>query len=677
MESLKLGQARVHTGLLVAVIMVVALGLRLYYFVGVSLNDDMAYVGAARQIATGLGIHFYPFLSNVTLRFLMILPIAGAYRVFGESEFIACAYPLACSIVTILLTYLLARRLFGWPVGIGAALLMAFFPMNVVYSTQLIPQVPLACAVTASLLCLVEGDRLCLERDAPSRRRGASLMLASGALLGVGWMINEPAPFFLAIIVLYPLLRKKFSRWYLAFVAGAFGVLLLECVAFKLATGDLLWRFKTIRDTVNTIGTNTEFDYYPRAFFNLIDINFTWHEGHFGLFCYLFVIATAFLLATRQKEAFFLLLGSWIILLYFQFGVMTASGRPIGRWIRYIEMLLPCASIIVSLALIRFGERGKARWKGWALLGVFLLSNFWFIPRAVEANRAYTRPLRNAAKFLRELPADKPIYSDKGATDLLSVYLGERQYRRIEGEHFDAVQDAYAVVNGTEYVVRKKITPFAHPENNLSPPPGWELIKRVEPPWDTIHGPFQPLVYRVPAKPLEFPEEKRRDPEGDVEQVLASAELDTSLLDILGASATISGDLLVLNMELKQAREDALFRDSQLIYLWVLDLDRDVTTGTKYGRTGTKYGRVGADLNIRVSNERGFWWLSVDDSSESDSYTFKDAPVWFRVGESGVRARLPVKAFSGLDEFRWRAVAIARTLGKPEKTISYDILDEE
>jgi len=673
MESLKLEQSRTRRALLVAAIMAVALGLRLYYFVGVSLNDDMAYVGAARQIATGLGIHFYPLLSNVTLRFLMILPIAGAYRVFWESEFIACAYPLACSIVTVLLTYLLARRLFGWQVGIGAALLMAFFPMNIVYSTQLIPQVPLACAVTASLLCLLEADRLCLESDAHPRRRGAFLMAASGVLLGIGWMINEPAPFFLAIIVLYPLLRKKVTRWHLAFVAGAFGVLLVECLVFKLATGDSLWRLKTIRNTVNTIGTNIEFDYYPRAFFNLININFTWHEGHFGLFCYLFVLATVFLLATRQKEVFFLLFGSWIILLYFQFGVMTSSGRPIGRWIRYIEMLLPCATIIVSLALVRFGEMGTARWKGWGLLGAFLLSNFWFIPRAAEANRAYTRPLRNAAEFLRELPPDKPIYSDKGATDLLSVYLGDRQYRRIEGEHLDAIHNAYAVVNGTEYVVRKKITPFAHPENNRPPPPGWELIKRIEPPWDTIHGPFRPLVYRVPAKPLATQGEEWPDSEGDVEQVLASVELETSLLDILGASAAVTEDLLVLNLELKRAREDALFRDVQLIYLWVLDLDRDVTTGTKYGTVGT----VGADLNIRISNERGFWWLLVDDANESDLYSFEDAPVWFRFGESGVRARLPVKAFSELGEFRWRAVAIARTLGKREQTIAYDLLGEE
>jgi hypothetical protein len=599
----------------------------------------------------------------------MVLPVAGLYWLFGPSEFSACLYPLACSVLTIFLAYLLAKDLFGWQVAVGAALILALFPLDIVYSTQLVPTVPLACALAASLLVFVKGDRLCFAEGRRSRLTGAALLFVSGIFLGAGWLVNEPAPLFAVVIALYPVLKKRVSACHLLFLAGALSVFLAECCVLKSLTGDLLWRLKIIHDSELSVDTRTELSHYAVTFYKLFDIQFAYEEGHFGLFWYLFVPGSVFLLAVRERRSFFLLAGVWLLLLYLQFGVMTVTARPIAKAVRYLEMLLPFAAILTSLALAQFGETGRLKRKGWALLILLLLSDLWFIPRAVEANRSFTRPLRLVADFFRQRPADKPIYADKGAVDLLSVYLGQRDYRPVDGSHFEAVQDAFVLINGSEDAVNKRLTPFAQPETGQSPPPGWRLLRRINPPWQTRQGSFHPLIYYVPEQPVEAAGRDVQDPKGDVTRFLDSPEVETDLLDMVSASVGTTPDVLRLEMGLARAPEDVCPKHTQIIYLWALDLDSN-------GRTGQKHGPIGSELNVRLSNERGSWQLFVDDIDPSDGYGFAAAPTWFGIEKERIRVRLPARALTGLGDFNWRAEAVARTIASPQRVLSYDCLPE-
>jgi len=667
---LGIGKLRPPPAILIAALLVLALGLRLYYCVGIGINDDAEYCDSARRLATGYGVHSYPLHSIDSIRSLMVLPVVLAYKAFGVSEWSSSLYPLTCSILTILLSCLLARRLFGWQVAVGAGLILSLCPLDVVYSSQLVPTVPLACVLSACLLCFVLGDDLYHSGGRRCRAKGGALLLLSGLLLGAGWLINEPAPLFGIVVVLYAIQRKRICAGHVLFLAGALAVFAAECAVFKSLTGDPLWRLKVVHGSEQAVVTRTELSHYPIAFFKLINIQFGYEEGHFGLFWYLFVPGSIMLLAVREKRAFFLVCGSWLLLLYLQFGVMTLDARPIAKAIRYLVMLLPFLSMVTSLAITRFGQIGKHKWKGWGLLAVLLLTNLWFTAKAVEANRSFTRPLRLIADFLRRQPAQEPIYADKAAIDLLSVYLGRRGYRRIEGQHFAAIQDAFVVVNGSEDVIHKRLTPFAHPENNLAPPASWQLVKRIEAPWETHFGLFRPQIYRVPSRPVGIELETLSDATGDVTRKINQPGFNGDLVDLLSASAGVSTELLALEMELKEAPENFCPQHTQLIYVWLLDLDKDP-------ETGQKHGGIGSELNIRISNERGGWQLSVDDADPSDPYRLGTSPTWFRIGKTRVEARLPAKAFSELPPFNWRAEALARTITRPERLICYDVIPED
>jgi 4-amino-4-deoxy-L-arabinose transferase-like glycosyltransferase len=407
--------------IMLIVILLFALSLRLFYFVGIGINDDTEYADSAFRIATGNGLHSYAIGSIDSIRFFMVLPVAFFYWLFGVSDLTSSLYPLSCSMLTIFLAYVAAKNLFTWEVGISTALMLALFPLDLVYCTQLVPTVPLACALTGSLLCFIKGDLLNEKKEKGSSRKANLLFLFSGILIGIGWMINEPAPLFGIVIVLYPLLKWKFRVNYLLFIVGAVGVFLVESLFFKIMTGDFLWRLTVIHEEEKRVLTNTAMDYYPITFFKIKNINFSASQGHFGFFWYLFIGASLYVLAFRKKQIFFLLFGMWLILLYFQFGIMTLGGRPIVKWIRYMEMILPFATMITSFALISFGKMGKAKWKGWTVLFLFLLTDLWFIPRAVEAHRDDTRPMEQIAKFLRQQPGDKPIYIDAGAMGFVDV----------------------------------------------------------------------------------------------------------------------------------------------------------------------------------------------------------------------------------------------------------------
>ena len=83
----------------------------------------------------------------------------------GVSNVTSGLFPLICSSVTMWLTYLLGRTLFSRATGILALILLATLPLDIVYSTQLVPTVPVATCWTISLLLLVTA-----EPGAPARQ---------------------------------------------------------------------------------------------------------------------------------------------------------------------------------------------------------------------------------------------------------------------------------------------------------------------------------------------------------------------------------------------------------------------------------------------------------------------------------------------------------------------------
>lgn len=683
MEFLKLLTAKIdNKHLLILGILLLALGLRLFFFVGININDDTEYCDSAFRIASGKGIHSYPIGSIDSIRFFMVLPVALFYWLFGVSDFTSSLYPLSCSILTILLAYLLAKTLFDWEVAVSTSLMLTLFPLDIVYCTQLVPTVPLACVLTGSLICFVKGDMVYGEGQKWSQKKGKLLFLFSGILLGLGWMINEPAPLFGIVILLYCFIKRRFRPSYFLFIAGALGVFMAESIFFKIMTGDFLWRFAVIHEEEKRVLTNTAMDYYPLAFFKVNNLDFSASQGHFGLFWYLFVGSSIYLLALRKRQPFFLLFGIWLILFYLQFGVMTVTGRPIAKWIRYMEMILPFVTMIVSFSLISFGRIGRARWKGWAVLLLFLLTDLWFIPNAVEANRALTRPMKLIAEFFRNEPDSKPIYIDAGAMGFVDVYLEKkRDIRNLEGSSFDAIQDAYVVINGSRGVIENKDMRSRLPWHGKIASPCWKLLEHIGAPVESACGRKHPLIYYAPKSPGHFQATAccnnqdfnltnsgsiLRDPDKDL-ICYHSQKMGRypSFVDIVRSSILRSGGVLMLEMELRGEPMDISMNEIYVAYLWFLDLDQN-------SDTGQKHGDVGSEFNIRLSRGNGDWGLYVDDNNQNDHYELDKSLTSFEIENSIIQIRLPLKAFSVLNDFIWQVEASVVSMGVPGSIDCHD-----
>ncbi len=89
-------------------ILIFALFLRLYFFVGIGFNDDTEYSYEAYKFSKN-GYKTYSFYSIDTLRTMMVIPLSLIYKLFGVSNFTAGVYPLILSIGSIFLTFIICK----------------------------------------------------------------------------------------------------------------------------------------------------------------------------------------------------------------------------------------------------------------------------------------------------------------------------------------------------------------------------------------------------------------------------------------------------------------------------------------------------------------------------------------------------------------------------------------
>jgi 4-amino-4-deoxy-L-arabinose transferase-like glycosyltransferase len=153
--------------------LVVALwaALRAAFGAGLSASDPLEYVSIAQRIAEGrfeLTTHHY------ATRFAVTGPLALLIRGFGVSEPVVIAWPLACSLGTLLLLFVIGRRHGGPAVGLIAAATWAVLPLDVIESTNVLPDPILAFFATLAIDSFERG------LAAPDDRRARPWLLLAG-----------------------------------------------------------------------------------------------------------------------------------------------------------------------------------------------------------------------------------------------------------------------------------------------------------------------------------------------------------------------------------------------------------------------------------------------------------------------------------------------------------------
>lgn len=428
-------------------IVLLGLGLRLYFFKGFTGFDDGEYARFAYQMAHGrFAIEGYAGPPVFPLRLGVIFPTSLAFRLFGLSESSMVIYPLLLSLMGLLLSYVCAGVLFNHRVGLIAAALYAIAPIEIENATQLLPDLPATFYASLGVVVLLFFIRSDVEHR-PMLFLGGFI---AGSAFGFSWLCKESISFFaLTCVVLMVLnLKRSWKSGVVLWAGVASGSLLIfvgEVVFYGNLMGDFLFRFHEIERNYREL----------QKWFFTEGSDFGWPEGSSrtaALIKRLFIRGPEFILmnsfflflpllgllaslhAFYWKDRAFLLPAVWLISLFLMFNFSSSSVSsytPLPLFNRYFYPLV-FPSIVLTAGFfgkLMFSESasssesiGKERYFwGIALAACLVLiggTQLYWKAKAPSTWMSEVRTLRNT------ITPSTPFFSDTITLRGLEFFLG-------------------------------------------------------------------------------------------------------------------------------------------------------------------------------------------------------------------------------------------------------------
>jgi 4-amino-4-deoxy-L-arabinose transferase-like glycosyltransferase len=487
-ERLQRGVATRDWRVSLALILLVAIAIRVAFFVGFGLGDDPTYVDYAGLILSGR----YPPLDPVNqyaYRPLLLLLFAGGIRLFGYTDVGVVAPVLAASTVTTVLVVVFVRKLIAAEAAWWCGLLMAFEPLNVIDATTMTSDVILSALVFGSGGLFLIADR---ERTRPRR---VTCFVAAGTLMVAAFLVKItflPALLALALYTLFKAAREpgaiaRHATFYVAFAAGMACV----CAVYYVRKGDFLWQFRSEFTYYRASGPPDPpalLDYrailleYPRSLWGRSGYErFTYFEH--GLVFWVFVPAAIWQLARRRDDAVsFFIFSTLLIFAFFEFYPQELKPQLVllGRQNRYLELLVPGAVVVAGTALHRMSATRHAL--AVAVLCVVLGH------AAIEANRRHTqyvdsqRDVRDLARFAASAiaPSGKCLALDEPAYRALAFYLRDTPicFKVIRAIQSEDLRDCYVALGGARSFWWSHESVVDAADNRV--PAAWRLVHRLD-----------------------------------------------------------------------------------------------------------------------------------------------------------------------------------------------------
>ncbi|RLE42662.1 hypothetical protein DRJ48_03070 [Candidatus Woesearchaeota archaeon] len=386
-------------------ILLIAFILRFVFFVGVGFNDDSYYLHYAARVLESK--RFVPPNDMVTwgTRILVYYPIVILWTILGLNEFTTSIYGVVCSCLGILVIYSLGRLLFSKKAGLFAAFLLAFLPADIIYSTQIGPDIVVSTFVGLVLLFFLRGELYNKPKD----------YFLSGLWLGMSYLAKSAIILILPIILLafisanYKCLsyRERLKKWrgYFFMILGFVFVFFLLTWHFYCLTEEIFY-VERIRgfSLTHDQNSNTDLLWYPRVMFNLEPHYFEWihHVPLFGFYYYFISLATLLLIFKKDKWGIFFVLWWLWLFFFFEYGLQWVCTNIFdyclyARHPRFLIMLNIPALLVLGRAL-------EIIWKKSHILPVLVLG-FLIISSLIYAYQSHVF-LRNGMLYLK-LPAER------------------------------------------------------------------------------------------------------------------------------------------------------------------------------------------------------------------------------------------------------------------------------
>jgi hypothetical protein len=289
--------------IVLALLLLLAAGLRLRYFSGLQVGDDIVYTSIAAQ-----RIHGEFHVTNVhEARQGFLLPVTFFYALFGPGEFPLLLYNLLCSIGLVAAVYFLARRFWGDAAGALSGAVAAFHPNLVFFATECHTDTPVALWQALGVLALL---------SAADGEKSKEKRVLAGLLVGWAWLHKEHAVFLIPFFAGHKIATRRSWTWYLPVLLPALGVFLSETAVYAALTGNPLHRFALVRSMHVGHYMAAQYAAAPallrRLFLELPLLLFTPKYGHHweGTLNLAGAVGAALLLARRERGAG-VLVGWW------------------------------------------------------------------------------------------------------------------------------------------------------------------------------------------------------------------------------------------------------------------------------------------------------------------------------------------------------------------------------
>jgi hypothetical protein len=488
----------------------------MYFFVGLNWSDDIPYTSDAHRVLNG---NFYLGKYLPGLRIMMIYPTAFFYSLFGINNFSIALYPLLASLGSIIIIFYLGKTIFNEKIGLLAAFLLAIFPLNIIYGTWLMPDVPIAFFCGLAVLLFIKALKIEKKRFIQLDKRKL-LLFASGVSIGISYLHKVTGAIILLVLIpymIYTIIKKRrIDLDYLFLFVGLGLVLFLEGVFYYLCNGDFFTRFNTV-STFYASGLVSDLMLYPAAMFNLnYNWSFNWDNPyvvHYGLFYYFFILSFIYIIIKRSKKALIPMLWFLFLFLYLEFGSMQITSYvPIHKLPRHLTVLTIPGLLCLSYFLIDFFLKGKKSFSDKKILlntkriivvsvvGFLFATSIFYTYQKSEYLDASTWDMKEIYEYTRDYP-DRDIYCDIGTLCHLRFYYKYENDEHIKNlayvENEYELKDSFIVLNGTRGVIENSLGPDSLPSFVNKPPSNWELVKVISGPKIDIWGIYDPEIYLV------------------------------------------------------------------------------------------------------------------------------------------------------------------------------------
>lgn len=494
----KNGKVKAEFWLLLIVLF--ALALRLYFYIGLNLNDDLVYVNLAREIVVGkFQPHGWIFAERLAINY----PIALSFFLLGFNDFSASLYILLCSLGCVVTAFYLGRLLFDKKTGLLSAFLMSIIPIDVLYSTTIVPDIPVAFFTFLSVYLFFRGER--------TGNKYYRFYILSGIALGVAWLVKSLAILLVLFFLTYFIAEKliKFDilchkikktlfirREYFFLMLGFLIVILLEGIFYLYWTGDFLQRFDTEIGiyTPDLRGVNTNLNYYPDVLFTRNDVYFNF----FGFFFQIFILASAYLIWKGERNAVIMVLWVFSLLIYMQYGTMNPiEFTLIQRIWRFLTVITMPVVITIAYFMVRY----RIKIITFSILIFLLVTSIYFISNSAFYMKGTMSDFRLIADYLEKAPT-KTIYSDYDTIGKLNFLLGYEKEDMLKNvvtiENATQISDAYIIINASRGFVELADERNTLPEFMFGIPDNWTLVKTVEGFDFGAYSRYDPVIYHAP-----------------------------------------------------------------------------------------------------------------------------------------------------------------------------------